>query len=50
MFEALDDKERDIVVMAMEERTVSAGDTVITQGEDGAELFVVDTGVLECYK
>ena len=50
MFEALDDKERDIVVMAMEERTVSAGDYVINQGEDGAELFVVDSGVLECYK
>ena len=50
MFEALDEKEREIVVMAMEERTASAGDFVINQGEDGAELFVVDSGVLECYK
>jgi cAMP-dependent protein kinase regulator len=30
MFEALDEKERDIVVDAMEERRVSAGDTVIS--------------------
>jgi cAMP-dependent protein kinase regulator len=50
MFEALDDKERDIVVMSMEERKVAAGDTVIQQGDDGAELFVVDNGTLDCYK
>ena len=50
MFEALDDSERNIVINAMEERKASAGDAVITQGEDGNELFVVDSGELECSK
>lgn len=34
----------------MEERKASAGDVVIEQGEDGNELFVVDSGELECHK
>jgi len=50
MFSNLDDKERSIVIGAMEERKVSAGDSVITQGEDGDELFVVDSGELACFK
>ena len=50
MFSALDDKERNIVIGAMEERKFAAGDAVIMQGEDGDELFVVDTGELECWK
>jgi len=35
MFTALDDEELNIVIGAMEERKVSAGNNVITQGEDG---------------
>jgi cAMP-dependent protein kinase regulator len=50
MFEALDDAEREIVIMAMEERKVEEGATVIEQGEDGNELFVVDSGELDCSK
>jgi cAMP-dependent protein kinase regulator len=50
MFSALDEKEREIVVNAMEERVVQPGDYVIRQGEDGNELFVVESGVLKCYK
>jgi len=42
MFSSLDDKERQIVINAFEERRVAVGDTVIQQGEDGAELFLVD--------
>mmetsp|Transcript_21499 Transcript_21499/g.3502 ORF Transcript_21499/g.3502 Transcript_21499/m.3502 type:complete len:106 (-) Transcript_21499:1246-1563(-) len=34
----------------MEERKVADGDFVIKQGEDGDELFVVDSGVLKCYR
>jgi len=50
MFAALDSSERDIVILAMEERSFSPGDTIITQGEEGKELFVVDSGKLECFK
>lgn len=50
MFSALDELERDIVVLAMEERHYSPGDTVISQGDDGDVLFVVDSGTLDCVK
>ena len=50
MFTALDDSEREIVVLAMEERRYSPGDTVISQGDDGDVLFVVDSGTLDCTK
>ena len=50
LFQSLNDKEFHIVVDAMEEKRFAAGDTVITQGEDGAELFVVESGVLSCSK
>lgn len=50
MFTALDETEREIVVLAMEERRYSPGDTVISQGDDGDVLFVVDSGTLDCVK
>lgn len=50
MFAALDDKERDIVVNSMEERRMTTGETVIQQGADGAELFVMDEGTADCEK
>lgn len=34
----------------MEEKTFKAGDKVIVQGEEGNELFVVDSGTLECVR
>ena len=34
----------------MDEKRFKAGETVINQGEDGAELFVVESGVLSCSK
>mmetsp|Transcript_19210 Transcript_19210/g.3105 ORF Transcript_19210/g.3105 Transcript_19210/m.3105 type:complete len:105 (-) Transcript_19210:427-741(-) len=34
----------------MEERKFQPGDTVIQQGDDGNELFVVDSGELDCSK
>lgn len=50
MFAALDSIERTVVVNAMEERKFAPGAQVITQGEDGNELFVVESGKLECSK
>lgn len=50
MFEALNDEDRTIVLNAMEERRAVPGEAVITQGDDGGELFVIDSGTLDCHK
>lgn len=50
LFQALDDKEFKIVVDAMDEKKFKAGEYVIKQGEDGSELFVVESGILSCVK
>lgn len=50
MFQALDEKEKKIVVDAMEVVQFKAGDQVIRQGDDGQVLYVVDSGKLDCFK
>lgn len=50
MFASLDEKDKSIVISAMEETKFNAGETVIKQGDDGKELFVVGSGNLKCYK
>lgn len=50
MFSALDEKEKDIVITAMEEKRFKANEWVIRQGEDGDNLYVVDQGTLKCFK
>lgn len=48
MFGNLEPNEQETVVKAMTIRSFEAGDVVIKQGDDGAELFVVGTGALRC--
>lgn len=48
LFSALDKKEQDIIVNAMQIVNFPAGSRVITQGDKGDLLYVVDTGVLDC--
>lgn len=50
MFAHLEEKEKEIVVNAMEEKNIKAGDWIIRQGDDGNELYVIDQGKLECFK
>ena len=50
MFSALDDKEKIIVLNAMEEKRAKQGDYIIKQGEEGDNLYVVENGTLSCYK
>jgi cAMP-dependent protein kinase regulator len=50
MFSCLEEHEKKTVVGAMEERTFAAGEDVITQGDDGDVLYVVDKGELDCFK
>jgi len=50
LFQALNEEELRIVVDAMDEKKYAPGETVIQQGEDGYELFVVESGTLSCFK
>lgn len=50
MFKALDEPELNIVVDAMEEKKFDAGQTVISEGEAGSVLYVVEEGQLDCSK
>merc|ERR1719188_1575357 len=50
MFSSLDPKDMETIIMAMEEANVMAGEKVITEGEDGDYLFVIESGKLECTK
>jgi cAMP-dependent protein kinase regulator len=50
MFNSLEQKDRDVVIMAMEEVKRNKGDNVIIQGEDGGDLYVVESGILKCTK
>jgi cAMP-dependent protein kinase regulator len=50
MFMALDEHELEIVIDAMGEKRVNAGENIIVEGENGNELYVVEEGQLDCYK
>ena len=50
MFAYLENKEKEILVKAMEEKKIPKGQWVINQGDDGDNLYIVDQGQLECYK
>lgn len=50
MFSALDEKEKKIVLEAMEEKRAKEGDEIIRQGEEGDNLYVVESGTLSCFK
>lgn len=50
MFSGLDEKEKMIVVDAMEERKCFKGEVVIREGDEGDCLFVVGQGTLSCTK
>jgi len=50
MFSALNPKELEIILGAMQSVTKKAGDQVIKEGEDGDNLYVVEKGTLTCTK
>jgi cAMP-dependent protein kinase regulator len=50
MFSPLDDAQLEIVIDAMDSKKYNPGDSVITQGEEGSELYVVEEGTLSCFK
>mmetsp|Transcript_75120 Transcript_75120/g.189967 ORF Transcript_75120/g.189967 Transcript_75120/m.189967 type:complete len:403 (+) Transcript_75120:96-1304(+) len=50
MFNQLDPKDMETILMAMREFTCKDGEKVIKEGADGDFLFVVEKGKLECVK
>lgn len=50
MFNSLDEKDMNTVIDAMEEKKFKTGDAVITQGEKGDVLYLVEQGNLDCFK
>ena len=49
LFTSLDEEQMKTVVDAMKLHQYKAGDTVIKQGDDGDEFFVLENGTCECY-
>jgi len=50
LFSSLDSNDLGIIIGAMKEIEVEAGKRVITQGDDGDFLFVIESGTLDCIK
>jgi len=50
LFSELDKPDLDLVLLAMKEEAFSAGTKVISEGEDGDYLFVIEKGSLDCVK
>ena len=50
LFSNLDEKELEIVINAMDEKEYKPNENVITQGESGDCLYVVEEGNLDCTK
>lgn len=48
MFAPLDDTAFGIIIGAMKEVTVTAGERIITRGDDGEVLYVVEAGSFDC--
>eukprot|EP01006_Ploeotia_vitrea_P057577 TRINITY_DN68190_c4_g1_i2.p2 TRINITY_DN68190_c4_g1~~TRINITY_DN68190_c4_g1_i2.p2 ORF type:complete len:690 (-),score=428.08 TRINITY_DN68190_c4_g1_i2:1369-3438(-) len=49
LFTALDSDQMDIVVDAMEPKEYRAGETIIQQGDDGDDFYVLHEGECDCY-
>lgn len=50
IFRGVQAKDLDVLVDAMEERSVSEGTVVIHQGDEGDNFYIVDSGKLDCFK
>lgn len=50
MFSSLEEKDLEVVLLAMVPRTFKAGSRIITEGEDGNHLYVIEKGAPVCKK
>jgi cAMP-dependent protein kinase regulator len=49
MFKTLDEEQLKVVIDAMEKKEFDKGDTLIKQGDDGNDFYLLDTGVCHCF-
>lgn len=50
IFKNVHGPEKSILIRSMEEKKVNKGDVVIQEGDDGNELYLVDSGRFSCFK
>lgn len=50
LFNTLQEKEKETVLLAFEEVYFKNGETVIKQGDQGDILYLIETGYYECFK
>jgi cAMP-dependent protein kinase regulator len=50
MFNTLDENELNTVILAFIEKRFKEGEAVITQGEQGDVLYLIEKGELDCFK
>lgn len=50
LFGSLEQKDLEVVIGAMEDKTYNKDDYLIKQGDFGDSLFIVESGTLDCYK
>ena len=50
MFSGLSKPDIEVVLDAMDSKHVQGGQRVITEGDSGNELYVVESGILQCFK
>lgn len=50
LFKALDEKQHGIVLDAMFPKEFEPGETIIKQGDDGDNFYILESGVCEVYK
>uniref|UniRef100_A0A7S4ETX5 Cyclic nucleotide-binding domain-containing protein n=1 Tax=Chrysotila carterae TaxID=13221 RepID=A0A7S4ETX5_CHRCT len=49
LFQSLDEKTLEAVIMSMHGRQVQSGEALIKQGDDGDFFYVVDSGAFDCF-
>jgi len=50
LFNSLEEKDLNTVIDAMDEKRFKAGEYIIKQGENGDVLYLIEEGLLDCYK
>ena len=50
LFNSLEENEMNTVLGAFEEKRFKAGETIISQGDQGDVLYFIEEGELDCYK
>lgn len=50
LFKSLDEKQLEIVLDAMFPKEFEPGETIIKQGDDGDNFYILESGVCEVYK